>query len=107
MCAMTSAERRMDRRYPLSTSVNFFHGPSNREFPARCVDVSRGGMLMYVPVSTPVKVGQPLRLNVGSVSRPEFAGLSEKPMDGTIARVDRHRMLEEGYVAVGVRFTEA
>ena len=62
---------------------------------------------MYVPVATPVKVGQPLRLSVGSVNRPEFAALSEKPVAGAIVRVDRHCLLEEGYVAVGVRFTEA
>lgn len=107
MCAKASAERRQDQRYPLSTNVNFLHGPSNREFPGRCVDISKGGMLMYVPVATPVKVGQPLRLSVGSVNRPEFAGLSEKPVPGAIVRVDRHCLLEEGYVAVGVRFTEA
>ena len=64
-------------------------------------------MLMYVPVATPVKVGQPLQLSVGSVNRPEFASLGEKPVPGAIVRVDRHCLLEEGYVAVGVRFTEA
>jgi len=64
-------------------------------------------MLMYVPVATPVKVGQPLRLSVGSVNRPEFAALSKGPVAGAIVRVDRHCLLEEGYVAVGLRFTEA
>ena len=62
---------------------------------------------MYVPVTTPVKVGQPLQVSVGGASRPEFARLGERPVPGAIVRVDRHCLLEEGYVAVGVRFTEA
>ncbi|GAF86064.1 unnamed protein product, partial [marine sediment metagenome] len=52
-------------------------------------------MLMYVPVATPVKVGQPLRLSVGSVNRPEFASLSKGPVPGSVVRVDRHCLLEE------------
>jgi len=99
-----SADRRQHQRYPLATSVQFYHGPSQREFPGRCIDISHGGMLMYVPAKTPVQPGHPIRLSVGSVSRPEFAGLSETPLEATIVRVNRNALLAAGYVAVGVRF---
>jgi len=59
---------------------------------------------MYVPATVPVQPGQTLRVTVGSVSRPEFAGLSEKPVDATVARVDRTALLKSGHLAVGVRF---
>jgi c-di-GMP-binding flagellar brake protein YcgR len=107
MNATPSKERRAYPRFPLTTSVGFYHGPSHRDFPARCIDISRGGMLMYVPATTPVQPGQPVRLAVGSVSHPDFARLGRKPLDAVIVRVDRGALLAEGHLAVGVRFAEA
>ena len=100
-------DRRKHPRYPLVTSVEFFHGPSQRDFPGRCVDISVDGMKMYVPVATPVQPGQPIRLSLGSVSRPEFSRLGHGPLDATIVRVDRKAMIQEGDLAIGVRFAQA
>jgi len=107
MAGTPSTDRRRHQRYPLATGVQFYHGPTQREFPGRCVDISDGGMLMYVPAKLPVQPGQPIRLTVGTVSRPEFSALSEKPLDATIVRVDRHKLLSMGHIAVGVRFASA
>ena len=101
----SSTERRANRRYPLATSISFYHDQSQRSFPGRCVDVSDGGMMMYIPASSPIQPGQAIRLTVGSVNRPEFAGLSEKPVDATIVRVDRHSLLTFGHLSVGVKFS--
>ena len=105
MGAMAEAERRSCQRFPLSTNINFLHNPSDREFPGRCSDISEGGMMMYVPVATPVKIGQPISLTVGGLNRPEFANLGEGPVSATIVRVDRHQMLEKGYLVLGLRFS--
>lgn len=107
MCAKPSVDRRQHRRYPLSTTVAFYHGPSQRDFPGRSVDISTGGMLMYVPAATPVQPGQPIRLTIGGGGRPEFAVPSDKPVDATIVRVDRHKLLSMGHIAVGVKFALA
>jgi hypothetical protein len=64
-------------------------------------------MLMYVPATVPVHPGQYLRITVGSAGRPEFAGLSEKPIDATVRRVDRNPLLAVGHIAVGVQFASA
>lgn len=104
MGSQMQADRRRHVRYPLATTVEFFHGPSRRAYPARSADVSAGGMMMFVPVGTPVAPGQPIRLTFGSHDRPEFGRLSERPMDATIVRVDRQRMLSSGHLPVGVRF---
>ena len=104
--AKKSADRREHQRYPLATSVQFYHGPSQREFPARSIDISAGGMLMYVPAATPVQPGQAIRLKVGGIGRPEFAGLDENPVDATVIRVNRRALLAGGYLAVGVRFVK-
>ncbi len=101
-----SAERRKHPRYPLATTVQFYHCPSRREFPARSLDISDGGVLLYVPAAVPVAPGQPIQLKLGAHSRPEFARLSDRPLEATIVRVDRCRMLNDGHLPVGVRFCE-
>jgi len=108
MSARLSADdRRRHPRYPLATSVQFYHGPSQRDFPGRCANISISGMKMYVPAATPVQPGQPIRLSLGSVGRPEFSRLGRGPLDATIVRVDRKALIDEGDLAVGVRFAEA
>ena len=102
----TSADRRQHVRYPLATTVQFYHCPSRREFPARSIDMSAGGILLYVPAGTPVASGQPIQLKLGVHGRPEFAPLSDAPLDGTVVRVDRKRMLDMGHLPVGVRFSQ-
>ena len=100
-------ERRFSPRYQLAAGVRFFHGPSGRDLPGRCVDISRGGLLMYVPAASPVRPGQTIRLTLGAISLPDLAGLSGAPIEGTIVRVDRGSLLAEGHLAVGVRFAHA
>jgi len=100
-------DRRQHVRYPLATAVEFYHGPSRRKYPARSMDVSNGGILMFVPVGTPVSPGQPVRLTLGTHDRPEFGKLGERPLDGTIVRVAREGMLDSDHLPVGVRFTQA
>jgi len=107
MAETEPTEQRMHPRYPLATSVEFFHGPSQREFPARCANISLGGLKMYVPVATPVRPGQAIRLAISGLSRPEFARLGTGPVHATIVRVDRQAMIAEGDLAVGVRFALA
>jgi len=102
-----STERRQHQRFPLSTSVQFYHDPSQRDFPGRCANISAGGMLMYVPAATPLQPGHGIRLNLGSVNRPEFANLGDGTVYATVVRVDRKALLVAGSLAVGVRFAEA
>ena len=100
-------ERRKHARHPLPTRVQFHHEASRRDFPARCVDISGGGMLMFVPTAAPLKAGDSLRLTLGAVSRPEFSELGDGPMDASVVRVDRQALLRAGQLAVAVRFLGA
>ena len=107
MAERTFAERRQHRRYPLATSIRFHHGPSQGDYPGRCVDVSAGGMLMYVPPNVPVRVGQPIRLPGGSFTCPGLPGFTNIHVDATVVRVDRGKFVATGQLAVGVRFSLA
>ena len=107
MARSSDKDRRRHPRHPLATTVEFFHGPSRRKYPARSVDISDGGMLMYIPVGVPVAQGQPIQVTIGSHGRPELAELSNRPLDATVVRVDRRKMLDLGHLPVGIRFAAA
>ena len=100
-------ERRRHPRYPLATSMQFHHGPSRRKVPARSVDISAGGIRMHVPVSAPVRAGQPVRMNMGAICRPEMIGMDRKSVNGTIVRVDRSGLTATGNLSIGIRFAAA
>ena len=98
-------ERRLSPRYDAATGVRFFHEPTSRDFPGRCVNLSTGGMLMHVPAAVPVRPGQAVRLTLGQVDLPPLAGLSAAEIEARIVRVDRTALLAEGRLAVAIRFT--
>ena len=101
----TCNERRRHARYPMSTSLQLHHGPSKREVPARAVDVSESGMLMYVPATTPVRAGQAVYVNLAGVRGKPVTGAA--PVQATIVRIDRAEMTSKGYLGIGVRFAAA
>jgi c-di-GMP-binding flagellar brake protein YcgR len=101
---MPTVDRRQHVRQPLALSVRFEHLPSRREFKARCVDISRGGLLLYVPATVPVQVGHPIRLALKGMKKPEFEDLSDKTFEAHVVHVDRHTLIPMGHLAIGVRF---
>ncbi len=104
------ADRRRHRRHPLSAGIQFYHEPSAGDYPARAVDISDSGMLMYVPVSAPVKPGHPIRVTIRSARRRPDDGLGtldDTPRDARIVRVQREGIMITGKLAVGVEFLQA
>ena len=104
MSQARSAERRRATRYTVGTRIQFYHDPTQRDFPGRTVDISSGGLLMYVPATVPVHPGQTVKVCVGTGGKPQFADLSQRPIHATIVRVDRNPLLAVGNIAVGVQF---
>ena len=103
--SIASNDRRRHARYPMSTSLQFHHGPSRREIPGRSVDVSESGMLMYVPVTSPVRAGQAVYVNLAGIGGKPVADTG--PVQATIVRVDREQMTSKGYLGIGIRFAAA
>ena len=104
MVEKAPAERRVHQRYPLAGGVSFVHCPTKRRFPARCVDISRGGVQMYVPAAAPLKCGQPIRLDLPKVEQDELEQLDRQSVNCTVTRVDRSTLIEKGYLSVGLQF---
>ncbi|MEI7836104.1 MAG: PilZ domain-containing protein [Planctomycetota bacterium] len=104
MSQTSGIDRRVHPRHPLTESVEFFHAPTKRNFPAFCRDISHGGMLMYVPAATPVAPGQSVSLRLAEML-PAVAELAGKVIHATVVRVDRSALLAAGQLALAVRFS--
>jgi hypothetical protein len=98
-------DRRRHARYPMSTSLQFHHGPSRRDIPGRSVDVSESGMLMYVPLTTPVRTGQAVYVHLAGIRGKPASNTG--PVHATIVRVDREQMTSKGFLGIGIRFAAA
>jgi c-di-GMP-binding flagellar brake protein YcgR len=104
MCPPPAADRRQFPRRPLAIGVRFHHEPTGRDFPARCIDISAGGMLMYVPATTPVLPGQQIRIDLTGVTGPDTAALASPDTPAEVVRVDRRKLIPLGRIAIGVKF---
>ena len=97
-------DRRKHQRQPLAIPVQFHHDPTGKDLPGRCVDISQGGMRMYVPANTPVKSGQEILICLGDISAQGLAQLSKQRLAARVVHVNRYTLISTGQLAVGVEF---
>ena len=94
-------ERRHHPRSASAAALTLQHGPSGREFPARCLDISAGGVLAAVPAAMPVRVGHKVRVGAREDAP---APLVEAAQPAVVVRVERSRLLKDGVLAIAMRF---
>lgn len=99
-----TVERRKHPRYRLSDSLRMTHELSGRQWPGRAIDASAGGMQLALPAAVPVRPGHQVTLRLAKVSDDRLAFLADSPAVGHVVRVDREKLLNEGYIAVAVAF---
>jgi len=105
MCATQQGrDRRKHQRQPLAVPVSFHHEPTGKDLPGRCVDISQGGLRMYVPANTPVKTGQAVRISIGGVESEGPSQFFGRQVDARIVHVNRYTLISTGQLAVGVAF---
>ncbi len=92
-------ERRRHPRQASQASLTLHHAASQRDFPARCLDVSDGGLLAAVPLTMPVRVAQEVE-----VSAFDPQALGEPARRAVVVRVERDRLLRQGQLAVALNF---
>ncbi len=103
----SDTERRQYQRYPIVTGLHFYHGPSDCEIPARVVNISDGGVLVFVATTARVRAGHPIRMDMGWFPHPKLVCPGRHYVAGTIVRVDRSAQRSTGQMEVGIRFAAA
>ncbi len=93
-------ERRKHPRFSCDLPVEYWQIENPKGHPGRTVDISEGGLLLYI--SEEIKIGQNLRVKLFFDS-----GLGLKTIEAQVQVVWKDFRLEkEGYYRIGVRFID-
>lgn len=101
----TFVEQRKDTRTDLAWPVSVWLPEANRFFNGKSINISKGGVLIHTPMTTPVQPGHVVELNFPRTktlakNRGQFARIKS----GRVVRVNRKNLLQAGDIAVAVQF---
>jgi hypothetical protein len=101
----TAIEQRQDIRQDLSWPVSVWLPEANRFFNGKSVNVSRGGALISVPLTTPVHPGNEIEINFPrTMTLAKQKGQYARIKNAKVVRVDRNQMLQDGTLGMAVQF---
>jgi len=101
----TLVEQRKETRTTLSWPVSIWLPEANRFFNGRSVNISKTGVYLKLPMTTPVRTGQVVELNFPRTQAlAKEKGGYARIRTGKIVRVERANVLEDATVGVAIRF---
>ena len=101
----TIVEQRKNARTDISWPVSMWLPKANRFFNGTSSNISKTGVLMRFPVTTPVKTGNMVELNFPRTTLlAEQKGRFARIKSGRVVRVERNDILRDARIAVAVQF---
>ncbi|OHB63611.1 MAG: hypothetical protein A2Y76_03310 [Planctomycetes bacterium RBG_13_60_9] len=101
----TLIEQRRERRTNLSWPVSVWLPEASRFFNGRSSNISKTGVLINVPISTPAREGSVVELNFPRTDvLAEEKGQYARIKRGRIVRVDRRNTLDDASIGLGIAF---
>ncbi len=101
----TAVEQRQEIRQDLTWPVSVWLPGANRFFNGKSVNVSKGGALISVPMTTPVHPGNEVEINFPrTMTLAKQKGQYARIKNAKVVRVDRGQMLQAGSIGIAVRF---
>lgn len=98
-------EQRNDTRSDLAWPVSVWLPEASRFFNGKSVNISKGGVYLSVPMTTPVKQGHFIEINFPRTEAlAKEKGKYARIKSGTVVRVDRSNMLEDASIGLAVKF---
>ena len=101
----TLIEQRKDARTSLSWPVSIWLPAANRFFNGRSTNISKTGVFVTLPMTTPIRAGHTVELNF-----PRTTALAKKKggfariKSGKVVRVERRNMLKDVNIGVAIAF---
>ena len=98
-------EQRQDTRSDLTWPVSVWLPEASRFFNGKSVNISKSGVLLSLPMTTPVRAGHDVEINF-----PRTAALAREKgkyariKSGKVVRVDRSKMLDNASIGLAVKF---
>lgn len=101
----TLTEHRKDVRTNLSWPVSMWLPEANRFFNGRSSNISKTGVFVTVPMTTPVKAGHIVEINFPRTETlAKEKGQFARIKSGRVVRVERENMLKDANIGVAVVF---
>jgi hypothetical protein len=101
----TATENRREVRTDLAWPVSLWLPEANRFFNGKSQNISKGGALLTLPMTTPVRTGSLIELNFPrTISLARQKGQFARVKTAKVVRVDRTHVLEDAHIGVAVQF---
>ena len=100
-----AVEQRKEARSELAWPVSVWVPEANRFFNGRSINVSRGGVFISMPMTTPIRPGHEVEINFPrTTALAKQKGQYARIKSGKVLRVERKNMLKGGGIGMAVQF---
>jgi hypothetical protein len=101
----TVVEQRKNARTQLSWPVSIWLPEANRFFNGQSSNVSKTGVFIMVPMTTPVRSGHTVEINFPrTVTLAKEKGQFARIKSGKVLRVERRNVLKDAKIGVAIAF---
>jgi len=101
----TLVEQRKDARTELCWPVSMWLPEANRFFNGHSANISKTGVFVSVPITTPVRTGYNVEINFPrSITLAKRKGGFARIKSGKVVRVERKNMLKDASIGVAIQF---
>lgn len=101
----TLVEQRLEARAELSWPVSVWLPEANRFFNGRSMNISKNGVYIKLPMTTPVRAGHTVEINFPRTETlAEEKGQFARIKKGTVIRVERRDILKDANIGIAVEF---
>lgn len=101
----TLTEQRKDARTEVFWPVSIWLPEANRFFNGRSSNISRTGVFIIVPMTTPIRPGHVVEVNFPrTTALAKEKGRFARIKSGKVVRVERRNMLKDANIGVGIVF---
>ena len=101
----TLVEQRVDTRTELSWPVSLWLPEANRFFNGRSSNISKTGVFVTVPMTTPVRTGHAVEINFPrTVTLAKEKGQFARIKSGKVVRVNRKNVFKDASIGVAIAF---
>lgn len=101
----TLIEQRKENRTELSWPVSLWLPEANRFFNGRSSNISKAGVFLTMPMTTPVRTGHIVEINFPrTTALAKQKGQFARIKSGKVVRVERRNMLEDTCIGVAIQF---
>jgi len=101
----TLVENRKSTRTELSWPISLWLPEANRFFNGKTINVAKGGVLLSMPMTTPIRPGHVVEINFPrTMNLAKKKGQFARIKSGKVIRVERDTLTSDATIGVAIQF---